>query len=569
MNMQGIGASPGIALGRAHVKESSFEIKKSTVKAVDQEIAKYEKALDKSREQLEEVVTDIETRVGKDEAEIFRAHILLLDDPEMKTAVLEMIKNEKQNAEWSLHVTAEKFAAVLDNLEDNYLKERAADIRDVALRVIRNMLGIGEIDHYDLDEPAIIVARDLTPSDTAKMPRDVIIGFITEKGNETAHAAIMARALGIPAIVGCGDGALSDMKSGDTVVMDGESGIFHVNPGSGEIASFEEKKKICDAKKVAAEIYHGQKTVTTDGKEFKIFCNIGNPHDLTAVYEYDGEGVGLYRTEFLYMGRTSLPDENEQFQAYKQVAEGMSGKPVVIRTLDVGGDKDIPYLDLPKEDNPFLGLRGIRFCLNSEEIFLTQLKAILRAAHYGNIRIMFPMVTSRTEIIRAKAFLAKAAEELRKRSVEHCSTLPVGIMIEVPAAALTTDLLAKEVDFFSIGMNDLIQYTVAADRMNEKVSQYYSPFHPALLRLLKSIINDAHHAGKEVAMCGEAARDPLLIPLLVGMGLDEFSVSPSSVLEVREQINGLSRREMIILCDEVLALYDLESVIRHLKKRIN
>lgn len=562
--MQGIGASPGIARGRVYIKKDHIKVAKQTIQDLDEAIVKYEKAVARSREQLKELIEKNRASIGDEEAKIFEAHLLLLDDPELNSETANMIENEKVNPEWAVQQVGEKYSALLENLEDVYLRERASDVRDVTMRIIRNMMGLEGEDYRDLTEPSIIVASDLTPSDTASIPREIVVGFITEKGSETAHVAIMARTLGIPAIVGCGK-ILDKVNNNDTVIIDGETGTFHINPGSSELKVFDAKKIKCDADKAAAEKYRGRKTVTADRKEYEILCNIGSPGDLDQVIKNDGQGVGLYRTEFLYMDRQALPGEDEQFEAYKYVAEGIKGKQVVIRTLDIGGDKNIPYLDFPVEANPFLGLRGIRFCLQAEDLFLTQLKAILRASVFGNIKLMFPMISSLDELLRAKKLLSRAMDDLNKKGVKYNPDVKVGIMVEIPSAALISDHLACHADFFSIGMNDLIQYTVAADRMNEKVASYYTPYHPALLRLLKMIIDNGHNAGIKVAMCGEAARDPLLIPLLVGMGLDEFSVSPTSILPVRKQINELSFSSMKDHIKSVIDLRDTESVTDYLK----
>ena len=552
--IKGIGASPGVAIGKAFLKKDlEIVVQKSTIENVVGEVDRLNAAIEKARNEINKLYENTFRTVGEDEAKIFEAHMMMLDDPEVFGQVRDKINKEKINAEWAINEITNTFVEIFKSMEDEYLRERAADLKDVTNRVIRILLGIELIDLANLSEDVIIVAEDLTPSDTALMNKERVLGFITEIGGRTSHSAIMARTLEIPAVVAA-QGIMKSVKTGDIIAFNGEEGIIVINPDEEIIAKFRKEREDIDNFKKSLESLRGCKTVSKDGFEVELVANIGTPKDVDGILRNDGEGVGLYRTEFLYMDRDMLPTEEEQFEAYKEVAEKLGNKPVIIRTLDIGGDKELPYLELPEEMNPFLGYRAIRLCLDRKDIFKTQLRALLRASAYGNIKIMFPMISSIEELREAKAILEEAKEELYKDDISYNSQIEVGIMVEIPAVAVLSDIFAKEVDFFSIGTNDLIQYTTAVDRGNRKIAHLYNQFHPALLRLIKTVIENGHKEGIWVGMCGEVAGDPKLIPVLLGMGLDEFSMSPISILRARWIINNLSKKEMEEVVNKVINL---------------
>lgn len=474
-------------------------------------------------------------------------------DPELINPISDKIQSDKVNAEFSLNETASMFITMFEQMDNEYMKERAADIRDVTKRVLSHLLGVHIPNPSLIAEEVIIIAEDLTPSDTAQLNPVYVKGFTTDIGGRTSHSAIMARSLEIPAIVGAKT-VTSSIENGDLVIIDGLKGEVHINP-TPELVKRYEEEQVAYAKQKAewAKLVHEQ-TATKDGHHVELAANIGTPKDLEGVHQNGGEGIGLYRTEFLYMGRNDFPSEEEQFEAYKAVLEGMSGKPVVVRTLDIGGDKELPYLELPKEMNPFLGYRAIRLCLNEQEIFRTQLRALLRASVHGDLKIMFPMIATLAEFRDAKAVMAEVRQELLDGGIQVAENIEVGIMVEIPSTAVMADVFAKEVDFFSIGTNDLIQYTMAADRMNERVSYLYQPYNPAILRLVKMVIDAAHKEGKWAGMCGEMAGDEVAIPILIGLGLDEFSMSATSILKARSLISQLSLEDMQKLSQDVLEL---------------
>ncbi len=552
--IKGIGASPGIAIGMAFVKKDpEVIVQKKTIVNVIGEIEKFNAAIEKARNEIKILYENTLKTVGEEEAKIFEAHMMMLDDPEVFGKVREKIKAESVNAEWIIKEVTDMFVQIFESMEDQYLKERAADLKDVTNRVTRILLGVELVDLTNISEDVIIVSEDLTPSDTAQMNKEMVLGFITEIGGRTSHSVIMARTLEIPAVVAA-QGIMKSVKTGDIIAFNGEEGIIVINPDEEIIAKFRKEREDIDNFKKSLESLRGCKTVSKDGFEVELVANIGTPKDVDGILRNDGEGVGLYRTEFLYMDRDMLPTEEEQFEAYKEVAEKLGNKPVIIRTLDIGGDKELPYLELPEEMNPFLGYRAIRLCLDRKDIFKTQLRALLRASAYGNIKIMFPMISSIEELREAKAILEEAKEELYKEDIPYNSQIEVGIMVEIPAVAVLSDIFAKEVDFFSIGTNDLIQYTTAVDRGNRKIAHLYNQFHPALLRLIKTVIENGHKEGIWVGMCGEVAGDPKLIPVLLGMGLDEFSMSPISILRARWIINNLSKKEMEEVVNKVINL---------------
>ena len=492
---------------------------------------------------------------------------MMAEDPEFIEGVKSKIRDEKVTAEWAVKQVAEEYISIFENIEDEYLRERALDLKDVSQRLLRILLGIESMDLSILKEECIIVAEDLTPSDTAQMNKDMILGIVTELGGTTSHTSIIARSLEIPAIAGVED-IIGTVKNGDIIIIDGSKGTITLEPSKKDIEAYKTKKKEQEDFRFKLQEMRGKGSISKDGTKVEIAANIGNHRDLNSVIENDGEGVGLFRTEFLYMDNNRLPTEEEQFKAYRFVAEGLEGKPVIIRTLDVGGDKDIPYMNLPKEMNPFLGYRAIRLCLDRTDIFKTQLRALLRASAFGNIKIMFPMISNIEEVRLAKRQLEEAKEELTKENIEFNPNIEVGIMVEIPAVAIHSDIFAKEVDFFSIGTNDLIQYTVAVDRGNQHISKLYNQYHPSVLKLIKMTIENGHKEGIWVGMCGEAAGDEKLIPLLLAMGLDEFSMNPSSMLKARYIIKNTSKEEIEPMLDKILSLPTAEDVERFIDENI-
>lgn len=561
LNIAGIAASAGVAIAKAFkLEHPDYTVTRREAADPAAELARLDDALAKSQQELEAIKERTLQELGEKKAEIFESHLLILNDPELLTPVRDKIESAKASAEFALDETAFEFISMFENMKSAYLKERAADMRDVTKRVLTHLLGLTYVNPADISEEVIVIAEDLTPSDTAQLNRNYVKGFTTNIGGRTSHSAIMARSLEIPAVVGTKD-VLEQVNSGDLVIVDGLDGHVIVNPSEEVIREYTDKRdnhlrQIEEWKKL-----RGVKTESKDGVHVELAANIGTPNDVTGVLENGGEGVGLYRTEFLYMGRTELPSEDIQFNAYKTVLEKMEGKPVVVRTLDIGGDKELPYLNLPKEMNPFLGFRAIRLCLEQKDIFRTQLRALLRASVYGSLRIMFPMIATLDEFRAAKALLLEEKDKLKAEGVQVSDEIQLGIMVEIPSTAVLADQFAKEVDFFSIGTNDLIQYTMAADRMNERVSYLYQPYNPAILRLVSMVIEAAHKEGKWAGMCGEMAGDATAIPLLLGLGLDEFSMSATSILPARSQISRLSRAEMKELAAKALQMQIAEQVV--------
>ena len=567
--MKGIGVSPGIVIGKVLLKEEKkISIEKKDIINCEEEIKRFKSAIENSKNEIQDIYNNVLKNIGENEASIFEAHLMILEDPEMLEQVEKKIEDNKVNAEWALKEISEIFISMFESMDNEYMKERAADIKDVTSRLMKKLMNIKEANFEELTNEVIIVAHDLTPSDTSQIDKSKVLGFVTEIGGRTSHSAIMAKTLEIPAIVAV-ENVTNKVKNGDLIVFDGEEGLIYVNPENEIVKLYECKREEYNKSKKELNLLIGKESITTDGRRVELAANIGTPKDLDSVINNDGEGIGLFRSEFLYMDRNSAPSEEEQYLSYREVAEKMKNKPVIIRTLDVGGDKELEYLKLPKEMNPFLGYRAIRLCLDKVDIFKTQLKAILRASAYGNIKIMFPMISSIEELRAAKDILEEVKLELIKENKMFNENVEVGIMIEIPAAAIISDLLAKEVDFFSIGTNDLIQYTVAVDRMNEKISHLYNPFHPALLRLIKMVIDNAHKQNKWVGMCGEVAGDPKLIPILMGMGLDEFSMSPMSILKSRSIIRNISKEKMRVLAEEVINLPTAKDVEKFIEKNLN
>ncbi|MBE6052162.1 MAG: phosphoenolpyruvate--protein phosphotransferase [Clostridium sp.] len=533
---KGIAASKGYAIGKVFVQEhEEIVITDAKVEDVAKEQESLKVALDASREQLEKIKAKAAVEMGEEKAAVFEAHITLLDDPEFTGAMNLEIENNSVNAMKAVENVTNTFVMIFESMEDAYMRERAADIKDVSKRIISNLAGKGGDAFAITEANTIVVAHDLTPSDTAQLDRTKVIGFMTNIGGRTSHAAIMARTLEIPAVLGLGD-ITTSVKNGDVVILDGITGDVIINPSQDVIAEYEAKKEKFIKEQEELKKLIDVKTTTKSGKRVEVCGNIGKPEDVLGVIANGGDGVGLFRTEFLYMDRDNAPTEEEQYESYKFVLEKMEGKQVVIRTLDIGGDKTLPYLPLPQEMNPFLGYRAIRLCLDRKELFKVQLRALLRASVYGKLCVMFPMISGIQEFMQAKEIVEECKAELKAEGKEYSDTIQWGIMVEIPAAAVMADELAKHVDFFSIGTNDLIQYTLAADRMSEKVSYLYNPMHPAVLRLIKMTIDGAHKHGKWVGMCGEMAGDEAAIPTLVEYGLDEFSMSATSILTAKKII---------------------------------
>lgn len=533
--VKGIAASKGYAIGKVFIKKDiKININNLKIENIDIEIKNLEDALSKTRGQLEFLRKKIETEVGKEESLVFESHQMILEDPEFIDKAKDMIKNNSVSADYAIDSVKKELVLVMESIDDEYMRERAADIKDVSDRIVRNILGIQE-EVEITEQNTVVVAHDLTPSDTAQLDKSKVCGFLTNIGGKTSHSAIMARTMEIPAIVGMNN--ITDIvKNGDIVLVNGVEGYVIINPKDSEIKEFENYIRSYNEEKEKLKALKDVKIYDKNNRQIEICGNIGSTKDVDQVLENGGDGIGLFRTEFLYMDRSNMPSEEEQFNSYKVVLEKMNGKPVVIRTLDIGGDKKLDYLDLGHEMNPFLGYRAIRLCLDRVDIFKIQLRALLRASIYGNLKIMFPMISSIEEFRQAKKILEECKQELINEGVVVSDSIEVGIMVEIPSTAVSGREFAKEVDFFSIGTNDLIQYTLACDRMNEKVSYLYNPMHPSVLSLIKMTIDGAHAEGKWVGMCGEMAGDEEAIPKLLEYGLDEFSMSATSILPAKKQI---------------------------------
>ncbi|HRM23986.1 MAG TPA: phosphoenolpyruvate--protein phosphotransferase [Enterococcus aquimarinus] len=570
--LKGIAASDGVAVAKAYLLvQPDLSFTKVTIEDVSAEAARLDDALSKSSDELQLIRNKAAENLGEEEAQVFDAHLMVLSDPEMVGQIKQSISDNKVNAEHALKEVTDMYIGMFESMEDNaYMQERAADIRDVAKRVLAHLLQVTLPNPAMINEEVIVVAHDLTPSDTAQLDRNFVKAFVTDIGGRTSHSAIMARSLEIPAIVGTGE-ITAKVKAGDILAVNGIEGDVIVHPTEEQKANFIQAGEAYAAQKAEWEKLKHAETVTADGKHFELAANIGTPKDLTGVHNNGGEGVGLYRTEFLYMDSSDFPTEDAQFEAYKEVLEGMAGKPVVVRTMDIGGDKELPYLKLPHEMNPFLGYRALRISLSTlgEGMFRTQLRALLRASVHGNLRIMFPMVATLKEFRAAKKIYDEEKAKLIAEGVAVSETIQVGIMIEIPAAAILADRFAKEVDFFSIGTNDLIQYTMAADRMNEQVSYLYQPYNPSILRLVKNVVDAAHAEGKWAGMCGEMAGDQTAVPLLMGIGLDEFSMSATSILKTRSLMKTLDTSKMKELADRALTECDtMEEVLELMQEYV-
>ena len=564
--LQGIGASSGVSFAKVfELIEAHVEIKEDKITNVEEEIKKVDAAISDAVKQIENVKAKAMENLGEEEAAVFDAHIQVASDPMMSQEIKDMIKNDNVNALFATSKITGNYASMFESMEDAYMKERAADIKDVAKRIINSLAGVASTDVSAINEEVIIVAEDLTPSDTAQLDKKFVKGFITDIGGRTSHAAIMARSLEIPAVLGLGN-ITELVKTGDIVAMDGDSGEVLINPTEDEINVIKEKAEQLEQEKRENEKFIGKTSESSDGHEVELAANIGSPNDIHGANENDAEGVGLFRSEFLYMDAQDWPSEEEQFESYKKVLEGMNGKRVVVRTLDIGGDKTLNYFKFPEEMNPFLGYRAIRLSLDKPETFQTQLRALLRASVFGKLAIMFPMIATVDEFLAAKEQVEIAKKSLDKDGIKYSNDIEVGMMVEIPAAAALSRQFAKHADFFSIGTNDLMQYTMAADRMSEKVSYLYQPLNPSILTLINMTIEGAHAEGKWVGMCGEMAGDKNAIPLLLGMGLDEFSMSATSILGARRQISKINYKEAQELSKEALQLSTQEEVKQLVEK---
>ena len=550
--LEGMAVAPGIAEGKVLIhfqEEDAIPFRDLSEEELDGEVARFEAALLATRKELGTLQSRLEESTSSGDAGIFDAHLLVLEDPTLIDEVIKGIRREKHNAEFVFQGVAHRFIKTLSSIDDPYLRERAVDLEDVTRRVVRHLLGKSGQRLAGHDRNHIIVADELTPSDTATLNRENVAGFITEKGSRTSHTAIMARSLGIPAIVGM-EGICHKLENGWSILMDGYSGKVYLNPTSETLARYQKIAEEKEHIEEGLETLRESDSSTLDGRHITLAANIELPEELDDVAACGADGIGLYRTEFLYFNRITPPDEEEQYTVYKQVAERIAPRAVIIRTLDIGGDKPTECLDLGQEQNPFLGCRAIRFCLNNPEIFKTQLRAILRAAIHGNLKIMFPMISGHEELLHAKALLAESIAELHERGVPHNPGIELGIMIEVPSAAIMADLLAREVKFFSVGTNDLLQYLMAVDRGNERIAHLHDPANPAVVRILKTVVDAAHAAGIWVGVCGELAGDIEYTPMLVGLGIDELSASAALVPRVKKAIRSLD----LTACRELVDL---------------
>ncbi|WP_367377056.1 phosphoenolpyruvate--protein phosphotransferase [Levilactobacillus cerevisiae] len=566
--ISGIAASDGIGIAKAYrLVNPDLSFDKKSITDVNAEIQRLGQAMSDSKADLQVIRDKAAETLGESEAEVFDAHMAILADPEMISQIDELIKSQKINAEEALTEITDQFITIFEGMTDNkYMQERAADVKDVTKRVLSHLLGKLLPNPALINEPVIVIAHDLTPSDTAQMDTNYVQGFLTDLGGRTSHSAIMSRTLEIPAVVGS-EQATQAVKNGDSVVLNGLDGFAVVSPSANEVKQFQEQAVQYAAEKSEWRKLRDAESISKDGKHFEVAANIGTPDDIKAVTDAGAEAVGLFRTEFLYMNSDKLPSEDEQFNAYKQVAEAMKGKPVVIRTMDIGGDKHLSYLPLPEEMNPFLGYRAIRISLDRQAIFRTQLRALIRASKYGEIRIMFPMIATLVEFRAAKKVFTEEKNKLAAEGVPFADDIKLGMMVEIPASAVFADQFAKEVDFFSIGTNDLIQYTFAADRGNEHVSYLYQPYNPALLRLIKNVVTAAHREGKIAAMCGEMAGDKIAVPLLMGMGLDEYSMSATSILRVRSQMKKIDTTDWTKVVDEAINTCQTHEEVKELVEK--
>lgn len=562
--LHGTAASEGIGIGKVMlIEEHSLEYTPRTVTDTEAESQRFKAAVDAFCYNTEKQAENLRSSAGEKEAEILAGHIQIIKDPYLSGEIEKLIA-DGQSAESALEHMCDMFIAMFSAADDELTKQRAADVRDIKSGVLGILLGVNEIKVSDAPKGTVLVARELTPSVTAGIVKENIAGIITETGGTTSHSAILARALEIPAVLSV-EGVASSLKNGDTVVVDGSEGAVIVNPDDNTVAEYSKKRDAFLAERKELENYRGRETKSASGEAYELFCNIGKPEDAVKAVDADGEGVGLFRTEFLFMDRTSIPTEDEQFEAYKKAALILKGKSLIIRTLDIGGDKDIPYLGLEKEENPFMGFRAIRYCLKNRELFKSQIKAILRASAFGDVKIMFPLITTMDELREGKKLVAECKADLRNMGINFNENIQVGVMVETASAAVIADMLAKEADFFSIGTNDLTGYTMACDRGNNDVSYLYSPLQPSVLRMIKRTIECGVQNGISVGMCGEAAANKLMIPLLISFGLTEFSVSAPSVLNVRKIISTWTKEEADKVTAKVLEMSTQQEIVEYLK----
>jgi phosphotransferase system enzyme I (PtsI) len=565
-SISGIPASYGIAIGPAFIFDrAEIVIETYSIKDPAAEWKRFEEAREKTHQQLDEVYLKTVEESGEETAEIFNAQKLMLEDPELINAVKTRVEKDLTNIESALFETAESYAQQLEAIDDEYLSARALDVRDVSSRCLRNLLGRTDSPADGLKTPSVIVAKDLTPSDTVLLNKEFVLGFCTAEGGSTSHTAILARGLGIPAVVGVGTD-IEDIQNGEELVVDGDAGVIVINPGEEALTEFRNRQEKFKKIRAEAETITHQPAVTTDGHQVEVVANIGNVEGVQAALDAGAEGVGLLRSEFLYLERSSLPTEEEQYQKYKTIADAFGDKPVILRTLDVGGDKDIPYIDMPPETNPFLGVRAIRLCLSRPELFKPQLRAALRAGYGNNLKLMFPMVATVDDVIKTREVLEECRDELKKEGYDVADEMDIGIMIEIPSAAIMADQLSEVVDFFSIGTNDLSQYTLAADRTNAQVAQIASGFQPAVFRLIKGVIDAAHSNGKWVGLCGEMAGELLAIPILLGLGLDEFSMNPPAIPFAKQLIRSISLKHAQLVAQTALNLRSDSEIREYVQK---
>ena len=566
--LKGIATSSGIAIGKVYKLEQPKIVLSDAKADVETNLKKFDDALNKTISDIEAIKERASKRLAEEELAIFDAHLMMAQDPEFKDQIIAMIK-EGTNADQAAKSVSDSLVSMFESMDDPYFKERAADIKDVSFRLLCNLLGLTIPDLSSIDEEVIIVAEEMTPSDTAQLDKKYALGFVTEIGGKTSHAAIMAVALGLPAVVGC-TGIMTSCKNGDMLILDAKEGTVIVNPSEAELKEYQQKRAEFLEEKQALQVLLDKPSITTDGHQVELVANIGSPKDMDNVISNGAEGIGLYRTEFLYMESTDdFPSEEDQFEAYKVVLERAQGKRVVVRTLDIGGDKKLPYFEFDPEMNPFLGYRAIRLCLDRKDIFKVQVRALLRASVYGKLAIMFPMIATIDEFKNAKQFVLDTKEELLKEGVKVSDEIEIGMMVEIPASAVLADEFAKYADFFSIGTNDLIQYSMAADRMSEKVAYLYQPLNPAILRLVKMTIDGAHSQGKWCGMCGEMGGDPMAAPVLLGLGLDEFSMSASRILPTRKIITSLNKKEMEDLANKAIKCHTESEVSALVKEVLN
>jgi phosphotransferase system enzyme I (PtsI) len=569
MIIEGIGASSGISIGKVFkLQKEKIVTSNQKIEDVKREIELLEKAINKSEIEIKKIRDKTVKTIDKKHGAIFEAHLEILRDPELYGETVRIIKDEKLNAARAFQITVNNFVNLFEEMENEYMRERAGDILDVSNRVLAHLLNIDIKDPGLLDKEAVIVAEDLTPTDIASLNKKYVKGFATETGGRTGHSAIMARTLEIPAVVGTKN-IIRNTEDGDVIIIDGTKGLAIINPNQNQLDKYNDLLKHHTDNIKRLKKYANKKSKTKDGRTIELGGNIGSPADLQGVIENGGEGIGLYRTEFLFMGKQYCPTEEEQFKAYKEVLEKMKDRPVIIRTLDIGGDKSVEYIGNKGEMNPFLGHRAIRLCLEQHDIFKDQIRALLRAGIYGNLKIMFPMIATIEELRDAKKMIDLSKEELIEEGVKINREVDVGIMIEVPSAAILADQFAKEVDFFSIGTNDLIQYTFAADRMNEKVSYLYQPYNPALLRLIKMVVDASHKEGKWTGICGEIAGNEKMTPLLIGLGIDELSMSASSILKIREIISKIQYKDAADIAKKALNMNSSKEVEKLIELKFN